>query len=179
MSILARVMAAAGLVMLAGCAGPSVVQTSDDPQAMISSYYDYGAGGRDLRLEVRGDPFVGPARSFVQRVEAEANLQSLRQPTHVTATPGPTAMGNFSVVLAFSQAGWVDGELLCHGGGRQVDQGGRVRLVAAFCVSGRALTVAEGEVAAEGPEDPRFAELIRQVMLALFRPDLTPGGGKG
>ena len=178
MSRVPMTVAAAGLVFLAGCAGPSVVQTSVDPTAQITSLYDYGAGGRDLRLVVQGNGFPGPSSGFVQAVEAAANVQTLRQPTHLTVVPGLTARPNFSVVLAFSAAPGIDGDALCRGGGDPVAPSGRVTTAGAFCVSGRAWTEAVGETVADGPNDPQFTRLIHQMMLALFRPDLNTGNDK-
>lgn len=170
----------AAVCLAVGCAGPSVVQTSVDPYTQIASLYDYGAGGRDLRLVVQGDPFGLPPGVVARAVEAAAEVGTQRQPTHLALAPGPTARPNFSVVLAFSAALTVDGDALCRGGGEQsAGTAGRLRVVGAFCVSVRARTEAVGEVNADGPADPRFVALIRQLLLALFRSDLPSANGRG
>lgn len=87
--------------------------------------------------------------------------------------------------MLFSPAPSQGGDDLCRGrvespGSRR--ETGSIHLLAAFCVSGNAQTEIVGEVEAAGPDDPRFKELIGQVIVRLFRPDLPDtgdGGGPG
>ncbi|HLN24269.1 MAG TPA: hypothetical protein VK558_09825 [Patescibacteria group bacterium] len=171
---------------LAACSGP-VVSQPGSAFNQIDSIYNYGAGGRDLRLTVRGNPFPMPADVFAHVVEADVQVGLLRQPTHPTLTPGPTAKDNYELVFVFSPALTLRGDDLCKGRGDQAAEaapvaGGTVtvRAIAAFCVAGRAETEIVGETQAEESGDVRFSGMMRQMMLSLFRPDVRDNGhGRG
>ena len=127
---------------------------------------------------MRGNPFPMPADAFARAVEADVQVGLLRPPTHPTLTPGPTAKDNYELVFVFSPALTLRGDDLCHGRGDQAADGGggSVRALGAFCVAGRAETEIIGETQADGPADPHFMNLMRQMMLSLFRPDVRDGG---
>jgi hypothetical protein len=171
---------------LAACTGPVLTQPGS-PYTQIDSLYNYGAGARDLRLIVHGNPFPMPADVFARVVETDVQLNLLRQPTHPTLTPGPTAKDNYALIFVFSPAVTLSGDDLCKGRADQMaspvsPSGGTVtvRAIGAFCVSGRAETEIVGETQATGAGDVRFLDLMRQMMLALFRPDVHEGGhGQG
>ena len=167
--------------IVAGCGGPTVVPLGS-PYTMIGSFYDYGAGGRDLQLTVIGNPFTTDKALLDRAIEVDAQVPLLRQPTHPTLTPGASAKKGYQVMFVLSPAPTLSGGSAGKGeatapvagapsaGGESV-----VRILGAFCISGWAATEVQGQTPASGPDDPRVAALVRQLMLELFRPDLPLG----
>lgn len=174
--------AALGLVaMLAGCAGPTVV-SEGDPYTRIDDLYAYGVGARDIRLEVRGNPFGGTDQSFARDVEAAARAAvAPRLATRPSLAPDASARAGYAIVLAFDPAPDLTGDSLC------ADQAAAsapppaaiaaVAVEAAFCISGRAYTAVHGETVAAGAGDARLAALVREIIPALFRSDIPETGG--
>jgi len=169
---------------LAACAVSGVVvqNTSlNDPLQRIDSYYGDGVGGRDLSLVVRGDPFAIPNDAFARLVETDLQQSgTMRQPTHPTLAPGPTAKPWYSEVFVFGPSTYLHGNDVCAKApavAASVPTPGSVEVIAGFCISGRELTEITGHATVAGPDDPRFQALLNQVQLALFRPDsVTPIG---
>ena len=172
------------LAALTGCSGPIITQESS-PFTKIDGFYDYGAGGRDLRLMVVGNPFPMPDDVFGRVVEADLQVPLVRQPTHPTLTPDASAQPNYALILLFSPALALSGDDLCRGRFEHGAFGGNgedsvnVRVLGAFCVSGRAVTEGVGQTQADRAGDQRFVVLMRQMMLTLFRPDIRDFGGGG
>ncbi|HLN23808.1 MAG TPA: hypothetical protein VK558_07465, partial [Patescibacteria group bacterium] len=90
------------------------------------------------------------------------------------------ARPGYQLVMVFQGAPTVDGSQACAGApGGSVQPGGATVVVAAFCVSGRAVSEVTGRVVAGSPEDPRFQALMREVASEVFRPDEFQGGDGG
>lgn len=176
-------MGVAATMLLAGCGTPSVVEAWPNPQSNIASIYDYGAGGRDLRLIVRGNPLPMPDDAFNRMIETDVQGPLMRQPTHPTLTPGASAQPNYALIFDFSSSPRPTPDQICQYPGNapagQVASGGDVHVVGAFCVSGRAYSGAMGRAGADGAA--QVSQLMPQMMMALFRPDLrdNPGGSGG
>jgi hypothetical protein len=171
-----RIFAVALFLGLTACSATQVIQTGS-PSVRIDSLYNYGASGRDLKLTVQGGAYGLPADVFARMVEADLQVTLPRPPTHPTLTPGSSARPNFGLVFAFQPSPSLSGQDLCDGHAQpgQALQDERVRVVAAFCVAGAAKTQVDGAVAASGPDDPAFRQLMAQMMLTLFRPDEFEG----
>lgn len=162
---------------LTACAGPTVIDQGPR-ERQIDSLYDYGAADRDLKLEVQGNGFPGrmSGADFARLVEAGVQGPLPRAQTHPLLNPGPTARENYRLVFLFNPAPTMMGQSLCDGrADQQRAVAGEVRLVAAFCVSGRAETEVAAWTPAAGPGDSDFQFLLNQTMLTLFRPDLREG----
>jgi hypothetical protein len=173
---------------LTGCEAPRVVESWPSPDQPLSPIYDYGAGGRDLRLIVQGNPFPMTDDAFARAVENEVQVPLTRQPTRPRLAPGPTARPNYAVVFVFQPSPTFDLYDACQMRGQPVavlrpDTGQRpsVKLVSAFCVSGRPYSGAYGWVNASAAEEPQFRAMMQDTMAALFRPDMpnAPGGNGG
>jgi len=75
----------------------------------------------------------------------------------------------------FNPAGDLNGQQICYRRkepqtvGEKTDM---VQALAAFCVGGQAVTYISGQTGAAGPGDARFYRLTRDMMAAVFRPDV-------
>jgi hypothetical protein len=149
----------------------------------IYDFYRYGAGDRDLKLSVLGNPFAMPQDAFALAVEEEFPGNGALQPaTRPRLSPDASAKNGFQLALAFGGDLDETGAQACagQGGSQGPAAGGRVVVVAAFCVNNRVLSEASGQVAANDPRAPEFRELLGQLSTSLFRPDepMGPGGGE-
>ena len=96
-------------------------------------------------------------------------------PTHFTTTPVGNFKRIFAVRLVFDATYPVTVNTICsippESPKRTAPGNGTVRLSAAFCQSGDALTYLDaGGSGYSGPDDPRFVQFIRQVTTRLFPP---------
>ena len=167
--------------IVAGCNSPTVVSLGS-PFTLIDQFYDYGAGARDLQLAVIGNPFSADKALVDRAIEADAQVPLPRQSTHLTLTPGATAKKGYRVIFVLSPEPTLSGSSACKGdapapvaGSPSAGGDMMLKVLGAFCVSGWAATEVEGQTRVTGPDDPRVAALIRQMMLELFRPDQTIG----
>ena len=165
----------AGLIGLAGCAQSGTTYGPSDRMTQIDSYYIDGAAGRDIKLEVWGDPFQMPKDVFARTVEndlKDAPLQD-REPTHPTLTPNSSAKPIYRVVYVFN-SGSLTGNDICKVGDYKWNgpPPSRVQATAAFCVLNRAITEITGEVNATSPSDVGFYRLTREMLADIFRPDV-------
>ena len=187
-SLLRRVVltaiAGAAVLGVSACAKsvPVLSGTAPDPTRRIDELYDRGVAGHDLLLVVAGAPFAVPEGDFAEAVEHAARVTPPgRQPVQAALHPGVSAYGGYKLVLVFNPPKVLSGEALC---AEHVPAGGGpatvVRVSGAFCIGGTAYTQVDGEVAATGPADKAFRNLVQQVVVALFRLDvpITPGSGR-
>lgn len=162
------------LVLLAGCAGAGgrVHYAALDPSYRPT---ELGYAARSGRIETRiaGNPFPVPQAAF-ERAVTEAMAGAHFGP-RVAFLSSPAASHPYHVAMIFNGPAGASGAALCgmrHGAVPPAPEAGRVRLLAAFCRGGTALT--QLSAAAEdvrGLEDPAFRRLVRQATLRLFPPD--------
>jgi hypothetical protein len=158
--------------MLAGCAGQSTIYNSMISSAYRPYLYDYGAGRRDLTTVVVGNPFDLDQQQMEDRLLAKFNARpTLLQPTHFTTTPGPSARPEFKAVLLFNRAIVLPNEV-CRAPDRVpvADLGPKMRLTATFCRGGFLSTVTGELENVTDIDDPRFDQLIAQIVPLLFPP---------
>lgn len=176
---------------MTACAGPITFDQSIR-QAQIDSFFTYGAAGRDLPLVVVGNPFPDLAqKDFEREVESIArNVTLLRQQTRPSLEPDSSARDNYALVFAFQPRTSLSGSSLCNhatpngapgddesqrrllSGGASPDADRVVNAVAAFCLSGRALTSVRGRTTMISDDDPNFSAMLAMMMRDLFRPDV-------
>lgn len=167
--------------LLGGCAvNGSVIIQDTFRQRTLESFYQYGAGGRDLKLVVSGNPFNMQEDVFAQKVEqAMPESTGLSPATRPRLNPDASARSNYSLVFAFQPPRQGDASDLCSGRVGTVRPDQPVVLDAALCISGFAYSFASGRVVADSPDDPRFKSLISQMILTLFYSDGRLDGGNG
>lgn len=160
------------LALLAGCADLPLVYNQSVANVYNPTEFGYGAGRRDLTTVIRGDPFDMGQERFADAVIEVLNRHEPRpQPTNFTTTPGESARPAYRVLLLFDAPAAVSRLEVCRGSSAvpQVDPGDEVRVTAAFCRSGGALSSLTAEIGqVEGVDDPAFDRLIGQVVALLF-----------
>lgn len=171
----------AGICLLSACSGPRIAPNTGRTM-FLSSFYQYGAGGRDLALEVRGNPFAPADKPALDAlVESVANkIGILQPPTRPRLQPGDSAMPGYKLIVQFSRSGGSTPQGLCDGlADRPGNLENEVTVVMAFCVSGRAASEATGWISPTSISDPGLPFLIKGMELELFRPDNSLDGSGG
>jgi len=162
---------AAGL-LLAGCGSGPRLYNHAVHIGYSPTEFGYGAGRRDLKTVIRGDPLgLGEEAFAAAVVEALNRHPPSPQPTHFTLEPGESAREAYRAVLLFDAPPGVLPGAIC----REppdvpvVETEDEVRVAAAFCRYRGALTRVTGEAyRISGVDDPAFDRLIGQIVLALF-----------
>lgn len=175
MSTTVRLSAAASLAILALAAVPALptaAQAQTRHEQMWSSYdpseINGARGGRRLPTLVLGNPFPGPQEAVVDAV-AQA-MTGNRPSDQAMAARAPMR------VLVLFNAATRTGQRICDrsqpapvadtGPGR-----GHVELVATYCRGDQPMTQVWTQMdGVPSAQDPRFADLIKQVMVSLFPP---------
>ena len=163
-------------LLLTGCGAPRF-QVNTDRTMFLTGFYQYGAGDRDLRLVVRGNPYPALAKDdFDKIIEADAQKGGMLQPpTRPRLRPDDSAKENFRMVLAFNPVKPLDAQDLCdnHPSADAQSAEGELIIIAAFCVSGRAVSHTEAWITSPNPRSADLANLIAGIKSELFRPDDT------
>jgi hypothetical protein len=167
--------------VLAGCAatGDTITHSERYP-AYTGAVMGYAAGGRDLRVDIKGNPTTA-AQGDVDHAVLGAMQAAYGGNTHFTKTPDERARENFRVVLLFDAPANSNGHALCADDARATPPGpqGRLRIQAAFCQRQTVLSEVVGEAPAiAGPADPALARLVGRLTLALL-PAERPGEPQG
>ncbi len=93
-----------GALLIAGCAGQPVLYNHFINSGYSPTEFGVGAGRKDLRTVLSGDPFgVGDAEFAAATIAILNRHQPFLQPTHFTTTPGENASPRHRMVLIFDQ----------------------------------------------------------------------------
>lgn len=164
------------MLATAGCASGSVRLTHQDINPMYGAgQFAYAGAGRDLRVDVVGNPFGGDAASFGRAVTNAMQGQHFGPATNFTTSPGGDARDAYRVVMLFDPPASFNPMQLCDESPSALPTQPRqdgISAFAAFCRGSKALSSVKGDVAAaSGPDDPAFRALVGRVTHALFPPD--------
>ena len=150
------------------------------------TYYDYAytpiqdisaAGGSgQLLTQILGNPFNVDQGQFDKAVTDAMYGAHFGPPTHFTTAPAGSFKRIFYVRLGFGGSSALSINTICTippaPPERNATANGSAGLSAAFCQEDRALTYLEaGGTGYTGPNDPRFAEFIKNVTFQLFPPN--------
>jgi hypothetical protein len=176
--------ALAAMLLTASCAGTPIINNSD-----ISPGYrpgEYRAGGPEMTVIVRGNPFALPQGAFDAAV-VDA-IQGVATGAVVHFVPGEVPLSTYRIVMVFDPAGNASGPVLCRRPGPPpmptaapagVPVPARISLVAALCRADQEMTLASGSVGvAGGPQGDEFRGGLVQFGRALFpffNPQDLPG----
>jgi hypothetical protein len=137
----------------------------------------YAGGPGELWTEVIGNPFGAPQPDFDRAVTSAMYGAHFGPATKFTTLPGPAARRAFHVRLMFNPPAMTNSTHICTANplfGPSVGAGA-VRLSAAFCQDGEALTFLQADGGRfSGPSDPRFRGFIRDVTMQLFPTQNNP-----
>jgi hypothetical protein len=162
-----RTVVVVGAFVLGGCSSDRVVVEDINPLYSSSEFFA-AADGRDLRTTIQGNPFGTPA--FDRAVTAIMTSTPVGPKTRFTTNPGPSANRDYSVTLVFNPSPDLLAVDLCNA--QSIPTAAAKRPIvarAAFCAAGGEASAVSGYLdQATGPEDPKFADLIRDMTLRLF-----------
>jgi hypothetical protein len=172
-----KLIAVGTILALAGCADTPTVYGLYRNTPYYPAAVAFAAGAGDTLAVIRNNPF--PTDRDNSGVLAAMQGQNLGPRLHYTQTPRPNDTYGYRVVVAFGtpSTGVRD---LCRNSeaafGTAPD--GRMAATAAFCLGRSMLT----EVSAIGPgagqpDDPRFKQLMSDMLVALFPIDNPDRGG--
>lgn len=166
------VLAVLALTALGGCGGAGVIDYVRLEPGYQPQQFGYAAGGRDLKVDVQGNPFAIPQDEFAALVTNAMQGAHFGQPTNFTSSPGDSARADYRVRLLFNGAG--TGRIVCAGEPAMIDPSpnrGDVRLLAAFCHNQDPLSYLTAHVSGlQDAHDPAFRDFVRQVTSNLFPP---------
>jgi hypothetical protein len=167
-----------GALLIAGCAGQPVLYNHFINSGYSPAEFGVGAGRKDLRTVLHGDPFgVGEAAFAAATIAILNRHQPFLQPTHFTTMPGENASPRHRMVLIFDQPR-IPVFQLCRAAlppppAQSAEPAAErtLHIAAAFCLHGGELTAVQGKIeGVEGVDDPKFERLLAQIVLVLFPP---------
>lgn len=164
-------LAFAAVVLLTGCPEQPMITDTYVGTAYTQNEFGRGAARRDLKTEIRGDPFDQGSSALARRVTGLlTEREPGPQPTTFTTAPGDSVNPPYRVILLFDAPRAVNALSVCREPpAPEAAPAGTVRLTGAFCRGTTTLTKASGEVhELTGPADPDFEHLIVQVAQQLF-----------
>lgn len=161
--------AAALALLTSACEdGPATVPGGWRSASVWSSLV-YASASGPLWLELVGQP-DGADADFADQAAIAMTNQLVGRALAFTARRELAARPEFRVVLAFNPPAAADPRGLCAGTVRPApQQGDKITVLAAFCDSSGLLSSVQGWVAkTHGDDDPRFRQLLGQVVRDLF-----------
>jgi len=157
----------------AGAGTGGIVTTYTDYDTLYKpSLYYYVADGRDVAVNVFGNPTPAPSEAWNLAVTDAMNRSSWVSTGQFTTTPDGSERGNFHFGLVFGATSTMSGKTACTG---DVDLGalgpvdGHTAIVGAFCNNTRVVTTARVTVNAIGsPDAPQLQPAMDQMLVKLL-----------
>lgn len=189
MSSIARVIAVFGISLgLAACTGQTIMYSDAQhlPRGRQAQYdawtLNYVASRGGMLTQVVGNPFAVPKQE-VEAVVTRIFTRDHPGPRFPFFTEPPDDyISPYRVVVLFNPARNANVSRLCERPQQPTwGRDGVVEVTAVLCTSERVVTKASGAVlGASGPQDPRFEDLMQQVVVLLLPVDTPkPDGGRG
>lgn len=155
----------------AGCTGASTIHTSYYESGYTPGHVQLAAASGDVLAVIRDNPF--PADRDNAGVVAAMQARNIGPKMHFSQVERPDDRYGYKVVLDFGGRGYGSGGI-CRADPTPPAShppAGRIWVTGAFCVGDTLLTDAYGSVGeASGPTDPRFQNLVSDVLVALTPP---------
>jgi hypothetical protein len=162
------------ILLLAGCIGGSQVGYPYIASGYSSSLVYDAARSGTIALDVRGKPFGAQPAGQNERIAALlgqiAWLNGARFAVIDRTKPEPP---QYRLVMLFNPVELSsDGAAACRNADNVVlgATGDKIKVIAAFCDGSYEVSSAIGYVPANSLDDPKFAELMSQIVIALFPP---------
>ena len=171
-----RLVSLAGLALIGGALVACADSVSVHP-TYVGSYHPsmltYQARQGAMKTEIFGNPFSAPKATLDNAVTGTMSGSIFGRPVRFATAVPPESRSPYRVVMVVNPTKNLTSDELCQtsdhptGGPRPT-----LRMEAAFCADGQALTATGGTVAGvQGADDPKFRTLVRQIALALFPVD--------
>lgn len=161
-------------LMVGGCASNVRLTQQEISPVYTSSEFSYAGSGRDLRVDIVGNPFGGDQQAFDRTVTGYMKGSHWGPSTHFTTTPNDTARQTYRVVMLFDPPATFPGIRLCRVKPEDLPtqaDGKSIILFSAFCRGDKSLTEIKGHIdSASGPDDRKFRDLVASVTNGLFPP---------
>ncbi len=173
---------AVAALTLAACETAVTVTNEQVSPAWYPGYLNYTASRGGMLVEVIGTPFENVPQDQLEAVVAEVMGSSHFGPQMPFFTEPPEGFNSpMRLRVLMNPAAATSGKLLCENPDQpQQKRAGRTSALAAFCLLEDRLSTARGVVAqANGPQDPRFKALMRQLSVLLFPGTNAKPGGSG
>ena len=159
----------------AGLGSGSISWTYYDTSYTPIQDVSIAGGSGQLLTQIMGNPFNVDQEQFDNAVTDAMYGAHFGPPTHFTAAPAGDFKRIFYVRLGFGGPNPLSINTICTippaPPERNPTANGSVSLSAAFCQEGRVVTYLEASGSGyTGPNDPRFAEFIKNVTFGLFPP---------
>lgn len=176
--------ALAGVVLV-----PAVVSAATVSGAFYQPQYDFGefftaADHTPFQVKLAGTAFPGLDPDAVARELLPAMQAGKPRPalTFTYATPPEKPRPDYRLVLVFDAASDLGSSAVCNGVARfKPGRPGILDVYAVYCRNDQVMSEATARTQANGPNDPRVAELFRETLQVVFSvsPALRPQtGGK-
>lgn len=170
-------------ILVSACGGNVRLTQQEVSPVYKAGEFAYAGAGRDLKVEVIGNPFGGDPAAFGKTVTDYMQGNHWGPRTNFTTTPGASARESYRVVMLFNPPRTLVGMRLCREEASSLpSESGREEIVvfAAFCRRNESLTEIKGRIdGATGPGDPIFGDLVAQATNALFPPKRRFEGDRG
>jgi len=164
------------LLALFSAAACSTNATVLSPTSFYGAYsptvLSYASTRGGILTEITGNPFDVPQEELDQVVVRSMKGAHFGPAVDFISTPPDEFTSPYRVVMVFDAARHHTEAKLCGlNHGIEAQPGDHVRVHAALCANESPLTAVSGSVGeADGPNDPRFQHLIRQITTNLFPP---------
>jgi len=165
------------LVVLAGAASAC---TSTDVVLSPTSYYgaytpsvlNYSATSGGILVEVVGNPFDVPKADLESAITSAMTGSHFGQQVDFVTTPPEGFRSPYRILILFDPTQNYTANKLCkQGKSIQPGTGEIVKVHAALCANGAALTGVSGRIGGvTGQDDPQFRRLISQITMNLLPP---------
>jgi hypothetical protein len=171
MSILKKIAALAATMLPVTALAATIGGTQYAVQYDYREFFN-AADGKTFRVVLQGTPFEGSPIEAAAGVLL-AQMQAAKPPPRLTFTydvPAERPRPDYRLVLVFNPANDYGSSSVCAGDRPRLKPGthGRFYLFAVYCRNDLALTETTAWTQANGPDDPRIAELFRELFPVVF-----------
>ncbi len=159
------------ILAVSGCAGGVIVREPVFEQIYADGDAEYAMQNGEMLTRVYGNPFAPGADGIERSVTRLMKGANFGPEADFTPKPSGEGSAPYHVVMVFNAPRYLADELIC-ADGFDIDtapNGGSLTLLTGFCIGDTLLSTASGSVdGVKGPKDPKFRELVRQVIYSLF-----------
>ena len=170
--------AVAGLALLSAC-GADISQAFVH-RSGVPSAFSHGAGGRDMRTVILGNPFAMPKDEADEAVIDSIQGMNNGPVTHFTTRPSADALAPYRIVILFEPPKTLVYRHLCGDAAALESEArdGRLRVSIAFCVNDSLYAHVDSSIPrADSPHDPAFRKMMGRATFLLIPPvDPTTAG---